>query len=184
MAKKASNRHLIYKGKTILWSTCLKMLANHLGYAAAQKKARDLAIEASEKWSIPYKSHKEVIWTAVGIILDGGARIPKRNIGRPSAFRVPLQPIGAPHPDYVKDDGFYASRAWREVRLLALDKSRCCQACGARPPDVRLHVDHVIPRYKAPHLSLNVENLQVLCEDCNYGKGAWSQADFRHFQSI
>lgn len=95
------------------------------------------------------------------------------------------QPIGEPHPDYKKDEGFYKSRAWRELRLLALSNCRVCQACGARPPDVVLHVDHVQPRYKAPHLALSLENLQVLCEDCNIGKGAWSMADFRgHFGSI
>jgi 5-methylcytosine-specific restriction endonuclease McrA len=96
-----------------------------------------------------------------------------------------FQPIGQAHPDYKRDDGFYKSREWRELRIQVLDLCRYCQACGARPPQVQLHVDHVIPRYKAPHLSLSISNLQVMCEDCNVGKGAWSMADFRdHFRSI
>jgi 5-methylcytosine-specific restriction endonuclease McrA len=50
---------------------------------------------------------------------------------------------------------------------------------------VVLHVDHIVPRYKAPHRSLDIENLQVLCRDCNIGKGAWDQTDWRqHFKSI
>jgi 5-methylcytosine-specific restriction endonuclease McrA len=34
-----------------------------------------------------------------------------------------------------------------------------------------IHVDHIIPRSKAPALALVVDNLQPLCEDCNMGKG-------------
>lgn len=93
--------------------------------------------------------------------------------------------LGAPHPDYRSGDWFYKSREWKEIRLLALHNCRGCQACGRRPPEVVLHVDHVLPRYKYPGLSLSLKNLQVLCAECNEGKGAWCEADFRnHFKSI
>ena len=98
-----------------------------------------------------------------------------------------VTPMGKPAADYRRDEGFYKSSAWRTLRYAAL--KNCggrCQCCGApASEDSRLHVDHIIPRYKAPHLSLDIANLQVLCEDCNVGKGAWDSPDWRqHFRSI
>lgn len=95
--------------------------------------------------------------------------------------------MGSPHPDYRRDDKFTRSTAWRQLRYLAL--KNCdgrCQCCGARACDgARLHVDHIVPRYKAPHLALSLDNLQVLCDDCNIGKGAWDSTDWReHMRSI
>lgn len=104
---------------------------------------------------------------------------------RDNRTKTKHKPIGAPHPDYVKDDEFYKSRAWRELRLEALRNMRNCQACGRGPQHgIVLHVDHIQPRYRAPHLSLVLSNCQVFCEDCNVGKGAWDETDFRHFRSI
>ena len=76
---------------------------------------------------------------------------------------------------------FYASREWRELRYLAL-RNTCgrCQCCGATSKDgVRIHVDHIKPRSMFPELSLCLNNLQVLCEDCNIGKGCWDITDWR-----
>ena len=54
-------------------------------------------------------------------------------------------------------------------RVLKRDKSTC-QTCGAKAPEVPLHVDHIIPVAKG---GLTEEgNLQILCCDCNLGKGA------------
>ena len=96
-------------------------------------------------------------------------------------------PIGAPHPDYIRDTKFYESREWRELRYRALKiHGATCQCCGATWVDgALLHVDHIQPRYKRPDLSLDINNLQVLCEECNVGKGAWDATDWRqHFKSI
>jgi 5-methylcytosine-specific restriction endonuclease McrA len=97
-----------------------------------------------------------------------------------------MAPLGKPHPDYKREEAFYKSSSWRTLRYLALRNCNgCCQCCGAPGNEVRLHVDHIIPRYKAPHLSLDINNLQVLCEDCNIGKGAHDSSDWRrHFRSI
>ena len=35
------------------------------------------------------------------------------------------------------------------------------------------------PRKTHPHLALSLDNLQVLCEDCNCGKGSWDSTDWR-----
>ena len=89
--------------------------------------------------------------------------------------------LGAPAKGYSRDDGFYESRAWRTIRYEVLrDSGGTCGCCGAtRSSGAVLHVDHIKPRYKFPDLSLVKSNLQVLCSDCNVGKGAWDQTDFR-----
>ncbi|NLX98450.1 MAG: HNH endonuclease [Rhodopirellula sp.] len=45
-----------------------------------------------------------------------------------------------------------------------------CVRCGARPPDVTLEIDHIIPLAQGG--SDVVTNLQVLCNRCNQGKKA------------
>ena len=69
---------------------------------------------------------------------------------------------------------FYNSLAWRKVRYAALRKlGGNCSCCGRSyaKDGVTLHVDHIKPRSLFPHLELDIANLQVLCEDCNIGKG-------------
>lgn len=79
-----------------------------------------------------------------------------------------------------KKEGFYQTREWFDVRYQALIKhGRQCQCCGAKPPNVRLHVDHIKPRSRYPELELCLDNLQILCEACNLGKSNKDQSDFR-----
>ena len=86
----------------------------------------------------------------------------------------------------IKDEsarplGFYDSREWRRVRFMVLRKyGFVCMACGAKPlPGIPLHVDHVKPRSKYPELELSIDNLQVLCRDCNLGKSNEFEDDLR-----
>lgn len=76
---------------------------------------------------------------------------------------------------------FYETDLWRRLRYQALKRcGGCCQCCGARGARGHpLHVDHTKPRAKFPELELELSNLQVLCEDCNLGKGAWDRTDWR-----
>ena len=65
------------------------------------------------------------------------------------------------------------------MQVLKRDGARCC-ACGATPEDgVRMNVDHIKPRKTHPHMALDMSNLQVLCDDCNHGKGNWDDTDWR-----
>lgn len=89
---------------------------------------------------------------------------PKKQTRKPSSLK--------------KFNSFYETREWRKLRFQALLKyGRKCLCCNAT--DKVLHVDHVKPRSKFPELELDINNLQILCEDCNMGKGGWSQEDFR-----
>jgi len=47
-----------------------------------------------------------------------------------------------------------------------------------------LHVDHIKPRSKYPELSLTFSNLQILCEDCNFGKSNIDQTDWRPEEGV
>ena len=78
------------------------------------------------------------------------------------------------------DIPFYESREWRALRYKALiQHGRQCQCCGAKPPQIILHVDHIKPRSIHPELELDIDNLQILCEDCNLGKSNKDDTDFR-----
>ena len=80
-----------------------------------------------------------------------------------------------------KSDAFHVSDEWRKVRYAALKRSKgCCDCCCARAKKGKpLHVDHIKPRSKHGHLALDLDNLQVLCVDCNMGKGNWDETDWR-----
>lgn len=53
-------------------------------------------------------------------------------------------------------------------QIIARDK--CCQRCGKGPPDVVLHIDHIIPFSRGG--SNDADNLRALCAPCNMSKGA------------
>lgn len=78
-------------------------------------------------------------------------------------------------------DKFLESYEWRVVRMKALKLHGArCQCCGQSPKDgIVLNVDHIKPRKTHPELALSVENLQVLCHECNHGKGNWDDTDWR-----
>lgn len=81
----------------------------------------------------------------------------------------------------VNTGAFLSSYAWRAMRMQILKRDGArCACCGASPKDgVVMHVDHIKPRKLFPHLALEPDNLQVLCEVCNHGKGNWDQTDWR-----
>lgn len=98
--------------------------------------------------------------------------------------RKARQPKFAPAPNNPSSPkSFYASWDWKKKRMEALLlHGHRCQSCGASPSNlhsVRLVVDHIKPIRKHWELRLELSNLQVLCDDCNMGKGHWLEADFR-----
>lgn len=66
---------------------------------------------------------------------------------------------------------FYKSREWKELRLAALSVCSKCLLCGAsKETGAVLHVDHIKPRSLWPELSLDINNMQILCGPCNMAK--------------
>ena len=73
---------------------------------------------------------------------------------------------------------FYLTRAWLIARYdIFLRDGRRCACCGQQKGV--LHVDHILPRSLHPNLELDRGNLQVLCAQCNIGKGARDSTDWR-----
>lgn len=82
-------------------------------------------------------------------------------------------------------DAFYESWEWKHKRLEAIKlHGRKCLCCGAGPEHgVRIVVDHIKPLGEFWELRLDLNNLQVLCNDCNMGKGNRDFTDFRPSQA-
>lgn len=91
------------------------------------------------------------------------------------------------HAEKPERDAFYASWDWRKLRMQVIKRhARRCMCCGSTPEDttvdgkpVRLVVDHIKPVANYWHLRLVASNLQILCDECNMGKGAWDETDHR-----
>ena len=75
---------------------------------------------------------------------------------------------------------FYQSAEWREARayVLAHTKNECAY-CGS---EEKLQVDHIRPLRHYWDIRSSPDNLQILCEDCNYAKGSNSDYDYHLYQ--
>lgn len=78
---------------------------------------------------------------------------------------------------------FYELRQWRNLRYDVLkERGARCECCGRTAQHgIIIHVDHIKPKSRFPHLALDINNLQVLCADCNLGKGARDDTDWRKY---
>lgn len=77
-------------------------------------------------------------------------------------------------------DGFYESDIWRNMRYEVFRKyGQKCLKCGVAGHKKQLHVDHVKPKVRYPELALDIRNLQILCQDCNWEKAAKDETDWR-----
>ena len=76
---------------------------------------------------------------------------------------------------------FLDSKSWKRLRYQALKlHGNKCQCCGASPDTgAVLNVDHILPRRLFPNHALQLSNLQVLCSECNEGKGNWDMTSFK-----
>ena len=75
---------------------------------------------------------------------------------------------------------FYQSWEWKEARYKILNKyGPRCMLCGANNNESRICVDHIVPISRDWTKRLKLENLQVLCNDCNMGKSNRDTRDFR-----
>ena len=130
---------------------------------AAQLRAQD-----RRKWKVAQRRNKK-------------DRKGKSRAGKPGRF------VAIDYKPGMKRE-FYATKEWRSLRWEVLSKSDGrCAMCGhtAQTSGRSMHVDHIEARSKRPDLELHIANLQVLCEDCNLGKGAqyWRARSFAAAQA-
>lgn len=77
---------------------------------------------------------------------------------------------------------FIGSNAWRTLRYEILKESdRTCCVCGRsrREHNIALQIDHIEPVSINWARRLDKDNLQILCDDCNIGKGNKDTIDWR-----
>ncbi len=118
----------------------------------------------------------------LGLVHRGSGKI-----AAPPTAKRPEKTDGRKSPGKGSREQFYLSWEWRELRMTVLKKHGArCQCCGASRAHVtaagspvRICVDHIQPLSKRWDLRLDPDNLQVLCDECNQGKGAWDTTDWR-----
>lgn len=95
----------------------------------------------------------------------------------PKPFEVKIVPLVSPNT--IRQ--FYDSWEWKRLRYDFLKgKKRTCQCCGASAADgAKIVIDHIKPIRHHWRLRLDPDNLQILCDDCNMGKGSRDQTDWR-----
>lgn len=82
------------------------------------------------------------------------------------------------HRAWVKTADFLFSYEWRKLRMEVIKHyGAICMCCRSETNPI--HVDHIKPRKKRPDLALDFDNLQILCDECNHGKGNWDETDWR-----
>jgi hypothetical protein len=86
-------------------------------------------------------------------------------------------PTGTKRKKYTN---FYMTQEWKALRRIVIRKyGRNCASCNIYCKGRNLHVDHIKPRKYFPELSLDFNNLQVLCKACNERKSSQT-IDFRN----
>jgi len=77
---------------------------------------------------------------------------------------------------------FYTSNAWKKLRYRLFEKYEFkCMACSESPQShgIVIYASHIKPRSRHPELSLTFDNLQLLCEACDTGRGSKYESDLR-----
>lgn len=71
-----------------------------------------------------------------------------------------------------------SERGWTKIRYEVFKiygpKCACCDSL-----DGPFHVDHIKPKSRYPELWDRIDNLQILCSQCNLGKGDEDEIDWR-----
>lgn len=75
------------------------------------------------------------------------------------------------------------SANWKYLRkkIFEVQGDRCL-CCGKKSE--HLHVDHIKPKSRYPHLEFMIDNLQVLCPECNMKKSNSHETDYRKTEHL
>ena len=84
--------------------------------------------------------------------------------------------------EFVASKEFLRTYEWAKTRMQVIaTQGNRCKCCGASPDSgAMMCVDHIKPRKFFPSLALDPNNLQVLCDLCNFGKGSAFAIDWRN----
>ena len=82
----------------------------------------------------------------------------------------------------LPDKSFYVSKEWKKLRQHVLNHyGEVCMKCRS---EVYIQVDHIKPRSIYQELSLDFDNMQVLCRSCNASKSNRIVEDWRPKMSL
>jgi 5-methylcytosine-specific restriction endonuclease McrA len=128
----------------------LERIWRELGYPPGKRRLAKLGARISER---PYKRHWGSVKNACRLLAQykNGEICQKKLLGSESPSRRGTISL--------------------KVRWDVLKRGNyMCARCGARPPDVSLEIDHIVPLARGGTDAIS--NLQVLCNRCNQGKKA------------
>ncbi len=78
---------------------------------------------------------------------------------------------------------FGTSSNWQYLREMTFKiQGSNCLCCGKEVKG--MHVDHILPKSSHPQLEFMIDNLQVLCPDCNRSKSNTKLNDYRKSDHI
>lgn len=160
----------------------LELCRARLGCGPVKRRLVVEALGRHLRVPVPVTREEQFAWMASFVGVSWISERSGEEVGRVTIIhpRRERRPRRKNYGDLVTDP-FLSSYEWRTLRMVVLKKRGArCECCGATAKDgVRINVDHVKPRRQFPELALSEENLQVLCEECNAGKGSWDQTDWR-----
>lgn len=73
----------------------------------------------------------------------------------------------------------YSDKRFKRLRYPVL-KANDFKCCACNSSESELHIDHIKPVSKYPKLAFDINNLQVLCKDCNLSKSNKYEDDLRY----
>jgi 5-methylcytosine-specific restriction endonuclease McrA len=121
--------------------------------------------------------------TKLPLLLSASDAEPHENFGdRQKVLPSAMAPRRDLYPSAEALNAFYVSWEWKRLRYAYLEgKPHVCMCCGRRTRDVGggTHVDHIKPVKRYWSLRIKWDNLQILCSDCNQGKGSRYETDWR-----
>lgn len=84
-------------------------------------------------------------------------------------------------PTKAHTDAFYKTRAWKNLSYATKRRygARCMLCRSEGGPDNPIVTDHIKSLRHYWHLRLDPANMQVLCTECNLGKGSRDSTDYR-----
>lgn len=159
----------------------LKRLANRiildelktLGIKYSNMKMRDAAAIVARAKGLPSCDKIEIARALKGTFdaaCNSKAAFGGMKLIAPQSTEVPNE-INLKGEKRFKD--FYRSWEWKRLRYDFVKSSKQrCGCCGASAEQARLVVDHIKPIRRYWNLRLDPANLQILCDDCNMGKGS------------
>jgi 5-methylcytosine-specific restriction endonuclease McrA len=169
----------------------------------AQRFAPALLVAAifTASYVIAYSSKISLWWVAIPLAIVAGIagwvssnreerdveearRIERRaNIQRANEVyhQYEVSPYSLDDPSFRTEFRRYWD--WSTIRASVISSWRQgdkrCNGCGTFIRGKSIHVDHIQPRSKYPHLRYLKSNLQVLCDRCNRHKHDYDGADWR-----